>query len=87
MSLDQNSTLPQGHKLHNPVRREGMQHRWDYLSRAGFFEVKRREGVDWREFAIPNIPWMLMTGGSVSFGEWCSLCGSPKVDLRHPGRP
>lgn len=30
-----------------------------YLYRARFSET----GHNWREFAIPNIPWMLMTGG------------------------
>jgi hypothetical protein len=30
-----------------------------YVYRAGF----RDTGHDWREFAIPNIPWMFMTAG------------------------
>ncbi|GDY33027.1 hypothetical protein [Gandjariella thermophila] len=32
-----------------------------YLQRAGFGELKSREGVDWREFLLPNIPYFALT--------------------------
>ncbi len=31
-----------------------------YYGRAGLADVKSREGVEWREFLRPNLPWFLM---------------------------
>jgi hypothetical protein len=63
--------------------------------RAGFPDIKQREGIDWREFLIPNIPWFVMTVFKVwfwfvPFGLWLAQGrpGSPwRAVTEVNGRP
>jgi hypothetical protein len=42
-----------------------------YYYRAGFRSIKAEKGIDWREFILPNLPWMgLML--LKCFG-WCAV--------------
>jgi hypothetical protein len=36
-----------------------------YNHRAGLADIKRSQGVDWREFARPNPGWMVLTYGKI----------------------
>jgi len=34
-----------------------------FYSRAGLADLKQSEGIDWREFLLPNLGWFMMTFG------------------------
>jgi len=40
-----------------------------YYNRAGLADVKAREGIDWRQFLLPNLPWFVMTRAKCLFWE------------------